>query len=45
MSEKKNSFKVAPNSKESEMIVLGSMLTSINSLNTGSDGLEETDFY
>jgi replicative DNA helicase len=45
MSEKKTTFKVAPNSKESEMIVLGCMLTSMNSLNTGSDGLEETDFY
>ncbi len=33
-----------PNSKESEMMVLGSMLTSINSLNTGCDLLEDKDF-
>ncbi|MCH9609726.1 MAG: hypothetical protein S4CHLAM45_01170 [Chlamydiales bacterium] len=38
-------YKVAPYSKESEMMVLGSMLTHINSLNTGSDILDETDFY
>lgn len=37
--------RVAPHSKESEMIVLGSMLTSINSLNIGADGLDESDFY
>jgi replicative DNA helicase len=41
----KDKVKVAPNSKESEMIVLGSMLTSINSLNIGADGLDEGDFY
>lgn len=35
----------APNSKESEMMVLGCMLTSINSLNIGADGLDESDFY
>ena len=34
-----------PNSKESEMIVIGSMLTSTLSLNIGADSLEETDFY
>ena len=38
-------IKVAPNSKESEMMVLGCMLTSINALNIGADGLEESDFY
>lgn len=38
-------FKVAPNSKESEMMVLGCMLTSINSLNTAADALDESDFY
>jgi replicative DNA helicase len=43
MSEEK--VKLAPHSKESEMIVLGSMLTSINSLNIGADGLDENDFY
>jgi replicative DNA helicase len=37
--------KIAPHSKESEMIVLGSMLISINSLNIGADGLDENDFY
>ena len=41
----KDKIKVAPHSKESEMIVLGSMLTSINSLNIGADGLDESDFY
>src|ERR1700722_17336465 len=37
--------KVAPNSKESEMMVLGCMLTSINSLNIASDALDDSDFY
>lgn len=37
--------KVAPHSKDSEMIVLGSMLSSTNSLNIGADGLSENDFY
>lgn len=37
--------KSAPNSKESEMMVLGCMLTSSNSLNIGADGLESEDFY
>lgn len=41
----KDNVRIAPNSKESEMIVLGSMLTSINSLNIGADGLDESDFY
>lgn len=36
---------IAPNSKESEMMVLGCMLTSINSLNIAADSLSETDFY
>lgn len=35
----------APSSKESEMMVLGCMLTSINSLNVAADALNETDFY
>ncbi|MBA3816491.1 MAG: replicative DNA helicase [Parachlamydiaceae bacterium] len=38
-------LRVAPNSKESEMMVLGCMLTSINSLNTASDHLDDSDFY
>lgn len=37
--------KIAPHSKESEMMVLGCMLTSINSLNIAADQLEEDDFY
>lgn len=37
--------KVPPNSKESEMMVLGCMLTNINSLNTSVDRLDDTDFY
>ncbi len=37
--------KIPPNSKESEMIVLGCMLTSIGSLNIAADMLEESDFY
>lgn len=37
--------KIPPNSKESEMIVLGCMLTSIGSLNIAADSLEEDDFY
>ena len=44
MAEKKK-FKTAPASKESEMMVLGSMLTSQDSLNAAADMLEETDFY
>jgi len=34
-----------PHSKESEMMVLGCMLTSINSLNIAADGLDDSDFY
>jgi replicative DNA helicase len=34
-----------PHSQESEMIVLGSMLTSIQSLNIGAEGLDDNDFY
>lgn len=37
--------KIAPNSKESEMMVLGCMLTSINSLNVAADSLDDADFY
>lgn len=45
MAKKEVKVKVAPNSKESEMMVLGCMLTSINSLNVGADNLSELDFY
>ena len=38
-------IKSAPYSKESEMMVLGCMLTSVNSLNIASDSLSELDFY
>lgn len=37
--------RIAPNSKESEMMVLGCMLTSINALNIAADILDDTDFY
>lgn len=37
--------RVAPNSKESEMMVLGCMLTSINALNIAADALDDSDFY
>jgi len=38
-------MRIPPNSKEAEMMVLGCMLTSINSLNIGADALDEFDFY
>ncbi len=41
----KDRIKIAPHSKESEMIVLGSMISSTNSLNIGADALTENDFY
>lgn len=37
--------RTAPNSKESEMMVLGCMLTSVNSLNIAADSLDDADFY
>ena len=37
--------KTAPNSKESEMMVLGCMLTSVNALNIAADMLDDSDFY
>jgi replicative DNA helicase len=45
MSDGNIKMKIAPNSKESEMMVLGCMLTSINSLNIGADSLDDEDFY
>ena len=45
MSESAPKIKIAPNSKDSEMMVLGCMLTSINSLNIAADGLDDSDFY
>lgn len=47
--EEKNSGKLRtpliPSSKESEMMVLGSMLTSSSALGIGADGLDVGDFY
>ncbi|NGX33849.1 MAG: Replicative DNA helicase [Candidatus Anoxychlamydiales bacterium] len=45
MAKKSIKVKTAPNSKESEMMVLGCSLTSVNSLNTSADNLDDTDFY
>src|SRR5205823_5014449 len=36
---------IPPNSKESEMMVLGCMLTNINALNVTADALSDADFY
>ena len=38
-------IRVAPNSEESEMMVIGCMLTKIDSLNIASDALIAKDFY
>ena len=35
----------APQSKESEMMVLGCMLSNVNALNIGADSLNPLDFY
>lgn len=45
MAEVEKKTRVPPNSKESEMMVLGCMLTNINALNIGSDSLDALDFY
>jgi replicative DNA helicase len=45
MSESQTKVRIAPHSKESEMMVLGCMLTSINALNIASDSLDDGDFY
>ncbi len=45
MSESTVKVKIAPHSKEAEMMVLGCMLTSINGLNIAADALEDFDFY
>lgn len=45
MSDGNPKVRTAPNSKESEMMVLGCMLTSINGLNIAADNLDESDFY
>jgi len=45
MAEANVKVKVAPNSKDSEMMVLGCMLTSINAFNIAADALDDADFY
>ncbi|CRX37531.1 replicative DNA helicase [Estrella lausannensis] len=45
MAEKELKMRIPPSSKESEMMVLGCMLTSINALNVAADALDESDFY
>lgn len=45
MTESTLKIRMAPHSKESEMMVLGCMLTSINSLNIAADSLNDSDFY
>lgn len=45
MAEMDKKTRIPPNSKESEMMVLGCMLTSINALNIAADQLQTQDFY
>lgn len=45
MSEPSPKVKIPPHSKQSEMMVLGCMLTSINGLNIAADALDDSDFY
>jgi replicative DNA helicase len=45
MTESEAKMRIAPNSKEAEMMVLGCMLTSINSLNVAADALDDSAFY
>ncbi|MFY7842678.1 MAG: replicative DNA helicase [Rhabdochlamydiaceae bacterium] len=45
MSQSPNKTLIPPHSRESEMMVLGCMLTNLNSLNIGADSLDESDFY
>lgn len=45
MSESGIKVRTAPNSKESEMMVLGCMLSSINAMNIAADALDDSDFY
>lgn len=45
MAELDKKERTPPNSKESEMMVLGCMLTSINALNIAADSLDDSDFY
>ena len=45
MAEAEKKTRIPPNSKESEMMVLGCMLTNINALNIAADSLHDLDFY
>src|SRR3989344_6067762 len=45
MADNEKKMRIPPNSKESEMMVLGCMLTSVNALNIGADSLDDSDFY
>lgn len=45
MAEVERKTRIPPNSKESEMMVLGCMLTSVNALNVSADKLQPQDFY
>lgn len=45
MAEVEKKTRIPPNSKESEMMVLGCMLTNVNALNVGADSLDALDFY
>lgn len=45
MAETEKKTRIPPNSKESEMMVLGCMLTNVNALNVAADSLQEVDFY
>lgn len=45
MSDVKPKLKSPPSSKESEMMVLGCMVTSINALNVASSILDDADFF
>lgn len=45
MAEPDKKTRIPPNSKESEMMVLGCMLTNVNALNIAADSLNDLDFY
>ena len=45
MEPKKTEAFIPPSSKESEMMVLGCMLSSVNALNIAADSLQTEDFY
>ncbi len=45
MAKTERKTRIPPNSKESEMMVLGCMLTSVNALNVSADKISPEDFY